>query len=69
MNKLPGAMVYGVGKEMSRAVSASSELQKQITSFIDSVTAGKELLQVVRPGDMVFLKGSRGMTLEKICPA
>jgi len=66
LEKLPQSMIFGVGAEMSRVVSANPELQNKIICYRTSGEAGKCLESLVRSGDIVFLKGSRGIQLEKI---
>ena len=51
---------------MSKAVSGNPELQGKVNCYQDSEEASKELHPVIQSGDMVFLKGSRGIKLEKI---
>jgi len=68
LDKLPKSKIYGVGKEMNNTVAASPELQKKITCFSDSEVASYHLKKLIKSGDTVFLKGSRGIKLEKISP-
>ena len=67
LSKLPQAGIFGVGPIMSKAVSESSELSEKVVFYSDSDEAAKELANVIQSGDMIFLKASRGIKLEKIC--
>ncbi len=60
---LAGARIITVGPRFA-AVCASG-----ISSVADSEQARAVLAATVRPGDLVFLKGSRGIALEKALPA
>ena len=39
--------------------------QKEIYSFDDSMAVGKFLKEIIRPGDVILLKGSQGVRLER----
>ena len=67
LKKLTKPQFFCVGKEMSKAVLASVELQSRVTCFTDSEIAAEEISTIIQTGDIVFLKGSRGIKLEKIC--
>lgn len=62
-------LFFAVGERMEMAVK---ELQKngyspdRIFYFEDPVLAGKKLQQIIREGDLVLIKGSQGMRMEKI---
>lgn len=66
LEKLPRASVFAVGEEMSKVLVKNPQLQTEIKSFLDSGLAAKELPSIFKPGDMIFLKASRGTKLEKI---
>ncbi|MEP7162725.1 MAG: hypothetical protein ABI747_03080, partial [Candidatus Moraniibacteriota bacterium] len=43
--------------------------QKQIYNFLDPSVALQNVSDIVRPGDLILIKGSRGMRMEKIVEA
>ncbi len=68
---LPEAKIYAVGPMMEKAVEEAAGLNTmpqhiKITSFPDSETAAEALKKIIKKGDFVFLKASRGIALEKI---
>lgn len=70
LGKLIGALpnielVVAVGKEMRHAVKQMSGA-KQVLHFGSSEEASNFVAQTVRPGDLLLLKGSRCVGLEKI---
>ena len=66
MEFLAGARIVTVGPRFARA--ASSLNAANVTLCGSSDGARRILAKLVRPGDTVFLKGSRGMKLEKAIP-
>ena len=66
LRTFPGARIAAVGPEMTRAAEELNE--PRIQTFPDSATAAERVRQMVRPGDLVFLKASRGTRLERIEP-
>lgn len=66
LRTFPGARIAAVGPEMTRAAEELNE--PRIQTFPDSTTAAERVRQMVRPGDLVFLKASRGTRLERIEP-
>jgi hypothetical protein len=38
----------------------------QIFQYEDSATAGKELQQLIKPGDVILVKGSQGVRAERV---
>lgn len=66
LHAFPGARIAAVGPEMTLA---AEELNSPlIQSFPDSASAAEPVRKMVRPGDLVFLKASRGTRLERIEP-
>ncbi|MBI2921742.1 MAG: UDP-N-acetylmuramoyl-tripeptide--D-alanyl-D-alanine ligase [Planctomycetes bacterium] len=70
--RMPAVDVFvGVGPEAARATRKAKALRgsMEVHAFADSEEAGRELREVLREGDLVFLKGSRGMRMERILAA
>lgn len=63
--KLPEAVLFAVGTIMSDAVKNSRDVSC-VKNFRNSEEAGKYIRGKLKKNDLVFLKGSRGMALEKI---
>jgi UDP-N-acetylmuramoyl-tripeptide--D-alanyl-D-alanine ligase len=40
--------------------------EKQIFQYEDSAAAGKELQQLIKPGDVILVKGSQGVRAERV---
>ncbi len=57
------------GEEIVRAAASLSWKPVVAQGFTDIEKLGRALQETVRAGDLVFLKGSRGMSLERLCPA
>ncbi len=64
-SRLPGARVVTVGP---RFAAAAKVVDPSIRQVEDSGAAAGVVKALSRPGDTVFLKGSRGMVLEKALP-
>ena len=62
----PGARIIAVGAEMTRAAQSLND--PRIQTYPDSRTAADPVRQMIRPGDLVFLKASRGTRLELVEP-
>ncbi len=58
-----------VGPEYRRSFDPSTFSALKPQFFDDSDSAKVELLKLLQPGDNVFLKGSRGIHLEKVVPS
>jgi len=65
---LPQANIYTVGPIMKETAEEASGIRCQVSgkAFLDSGEAADELKNLIKPGDFVFLKASRGIALEKI---
>lgn len=68
VNHLSGAKILAIGELMTRAVASTPELSKQVSLFPDADSAKLALTAKLAPGDFVFLKGSRGMRMERLAP-
>ena len=66
LERFPGARIAAVGPFMTLAAGRISS--EEIKTFPDSVSAAEAVRAMVRPGDIVFLKASRGTRLERIEP-
>ena len=62
----PGARIAAIGSEMTRAAQTLNN--PQIRTWSDSQSAAEGVRALVNPGDLVFLKASRGTRLELIEP-
>lgn len=51
---------------IAEAALASGMSEKNILQYEESVTAGKELQNILKPGDIVLVKGSQGTRMERI---
>jgi UDP-N-acetylmuramoyl-tripeptide--D-alanyl-D-alanine ligase len=58
---LPKANIYPVGPLMGRAAKFAD-----IQSYPDAETVSAKLAETVKVGDLIFLKGSRGIALESV---
>lgn len=65
-----GAKIFfAVGKRMQFAVQALEKMnfpEKNIHTFDNSVDAGKKLQEIIQEGDLILVKGSQGIRMEKI---
>ena len=65
--KFPNSRIITVGGEMQKALNAvDPKVLKNVTHFDDSQSAIIPVRSVIKSGDIVFLKGSRGVMLEVI---
>ena len=63
------AHIFLFGNEMVSAGKVVDWNGASVRSFIDIDELSLALAQTVLPGDLVLIKGSRGMALERVCPA
>ena len=67
--EMKGDMFFAVGRRMR---FAAEELEKHnfnsknIFIFPDPLSAGKKLKEIVQDGDLILIKGSQGMRMEKV---
>jgi UDP-N-acetylmuramyl pentapeptide synthase len=69
MNKLPNIQIYGVGQIMSSVINSlktSPPNNAGVSSFQNSQEAASFLKNELKTGDLIYLKGSRGIALETI---
>ena len=62
-------LIVGVGTLGALVATAAAAEGKSATSFSSVADAEGEIGQMLRPGDLVLLKGSHAMHLEKLIPA
>ncbi|NOY75583.1 MAG: hypothetical protein GXP32_07305 [Kiritimatiellaeota bacterium] len=67
-SKLPGAAIFAIGSEMTRAAESSPKLKQLVSTFPDAESAKSAVAANLASGGLVFLKGSRGMALERLVP-
>lgn len=67
---LPGARIAAVGRKMTEALAVLDLTLKHdhVTVFPDAASAVQQVRNMAKPGDLVFLKGSRSTGLEIIEP-
>ena len=63
---MPQAVLIVVGPIMCKAGKAITRTDISMRDFPDSEEAAKYVKSKIKRGDIIFLKGSRGMKLEKI---
>jgi len=67
--EIKNGIFFAVGERMK---FATEELKKhriapeRIFEFADSVSAGRKLQEIIQEGDLILIKGSQGMRMEKI---
>jgi len=67
--EIKGDIFFSVGSRMKFAVSElerSGFKKENIFSFDNPMSAGKKLQEIMKEGDVVLVKGSQGMRMEKI---
>ncbi|MFZ2656803.1 MAG: UDP-N-acetylmuramoyl-tripeptide--D-alanyl-D-alanine ligase [Victivallales bacterium] len=65
-NHMPHAVLIVVGPIMGKASKVITSTDISMRDFPDSEEAAKYVKSKIKRGDIIFLKGSRGMKLEKI---
>ena len=58
-----------LANRMAEGAAAAGMVRKQILSFADSAEAAGSIVPLLREGDLVLVKGSRGVQMEKIVEA
>ncbi len=58
-----------IAKRMAEGAAAAGMDRARILSFADSAEAAEGVIPLLRKGDLVLVKGSRGMRMEKIVEA
>ncbi len=53
-------------RSMAAGALASGMSEKNILQYDDAVRAGKELQNFIQPGDLILIKGSQGLRMERI---
>ena len=67
VEKIPAAVIVTVGPIMDAASEAiRSDTSISIRNFQDSTEAGKYIRSKLKKDDIIYLKGSRGIALEKV---
>jgi UDP-N-acetylmuramoyl-tripeptide--D-alanyl-D-alanine ligase len=61
--------VQGPAEEFVKAAIAAGHPQERAKFFQNSAEAGEFLAQFIQPNDLLLLKGSRGVKMEKILEA
>jgi UDP-N-acetylmuramoyl-tripeptide--D-alanyl-D-alanine ligase len=61
--------VFLFGDDMVRAGQTTDWYGVEVSSHTDIEDLSRALANTAKKGDLVFLKGSRGMALERVCPA
>ncbi|HPN96572.1 MAG TPA: UDP-N-acetylmuramoyl-tripeptide--D-alanyl-D-alanine ligase [Candidatus Moranbacteria bacterium] len=67
--EIKGDMLIAVGRRMKYAVDELTKHntdEKRIIVFDDPMSAGRKLQEVMEEGDIILVKGSQGMRMEKV---
>jgi UDP-N-acetylmuramoyl-tripeptide--D-alanyl-D-alanine ligase len=63
-----GSQARFIGEEAkaTRPKKQNKTTGEKVFSFANSISAGKMLQSLLRPGDLILIKGSQGMRMERI---
>lgn len=67
--KMGYSLVVGVGAWARELVASAAASGSETQWYEDASVAGRELAQVLNPGDLVLVKGSRGIGLDRVVQA
>ena len=62
----PHARFIGEEVKAERPKKKARNTNEKVFSFANAISAGKMLQTLIRPGDVILIKGSQGMRMEKI---
>ena len=67
--EIKNGIYFAIGERMHFAVAELKKCninQERIFVFSDPINAGKKLQEIIEPGDLILIKGSQGMRMEKV---